>query len=191
MKEDYRLFVGIDWGPEHHHGWVTDATGAGIGDHRVCALGGRSPEFADWIVELAHGQVDEVAIACEMPHGAVVDGFLERGCHVFALNPKQLDRFRDRFSVGGAKDDPRDAEVLSSALRTDRRAFRRLTLDDALTIQLRELSRQDTELGEDLRRLTEPAAGSLAPDVAGAAAGGPGRGRTVAVDRPQTRPDTG
>jgi len=30
---------------------------------------------------------------------------VERGFHVYAINPKQLDRFRDRHSVPGAKDD--------------------------------------------------------------------------------------
>ena len=33
------------------------------------------------------------------------------------LNPKQLDRFRDRFSPAGAKDDRRDARTLGDALR--------------------------------------------------------------------------
>ena len=49
---------------------------------------------------------------------------------VFAINPKQLDRFRDRFTVAGAKDDRRDAHVLGDSLRTDRRAFRLLAVDD-------------------------------------------------------------
>ena len=40
--------------------------------------------------------------------------------------PKQLERFRDRFSPAGAKDDSRDGEVLASAFRTDPRCFRRL-----------------------------------------------------------------
>jgi transposase len=43
------------------------------------------------------------------------------------LNPKQLDRFRDRHTVAGAKDDRRDAFVLADSLRTDRPAFRRGT----------------------------------------------------------------
>ena len=71
---------------------------------------------------------------------------------MFAINPKQLDRFRDRYSVAGAKDDRRDAHVLSNAVRTDRKAFRALTIDDPLTIQLREYSRHDVELGEDFQR---------------------------------------
>ena len=40
---------------------------------------------------------------------------------VHAINPKQLDRLRDRFSVAGAKDDRRDAYVLGDGVRTDRR----------------------------------------------------------------------
>jgi hypothetical protein len=60
--------------------------------------------------------------------------------------PKQLDRFRDRHSVAGAKDDRRDAFVLSDSLRTDRARFRRIRLDDPLVIQLRELSRVDEDL---------------------------------------------
>ena len=43
-----------------------------------------------------------------------------------AINPKQMDRFRDRFTASGAKDDRRDARVLADSLRTDRRSFRQL-----------------------------------------------------------------
>jgi hypothetical protein len=47
-----------------------------------------------------------------MPHGPIVETLLERGFNVYSINPKQLDRFRDRFSPAGAKDDSREAEVL-------------------------------------------------------------------------------
>jgi transposase len=83
-----------------------------------------------------------------------VDALLAHGGHVFAVNPKQLDRFRDRHTVAGAKDDRRDAFVLAEALRTDRWAFRRLQADDPQVIQLREMSRVHDELGQELGRLT-------------------------------------
>ena len=51
---------------------------------------------------------------------------MERGFAVHSLNPKQLDRFRDRHSPAGAKDDNRDAHTLADALRMDSRFFRRL-----------------------------------------------------------------
>ena len=40
---------------------------------------------------------------------------MDRGFAVYSINPKQLDRFRDRFSPAGAKDDSRDARVLADA----------------------------------------------------------------------------
>jgi transposase len=71
---------------------------------------------------------------------------------VFSINPKQLDRFRDRFSVAGAKDDSRDALVLARSLRTDPDCFRRLRIDDPRLIRLRELSRAEESYQQDLRR---------------------------------------
>jgi hypothetical protein len=84
----------------------------------------------------------------------VVETFIERGAAVFTLNPKQVDRFRDRFTVAGAKDDRCDARVIASALRTDRAAFRRVTVDDPRIIELRELARADEDLAHELNRLT-------------------------------------
>ncbi len=153
MADGFRVYVGIDWGVEAHRVWVTDHEGRPLGDRSVLHRGDVLLELTDWLVTLADGEPGLVAVALEVPRGPLVDVLLERGCHVFAINPKQLDRFRDRFSPAGAKDDRRDAEVLASAVRTDRAALRQLTVEDPLTIQLREYSRQDAELGEDLQRL--------------------------------------
>lgn len=95
-----------------------------------------------------------IAIAIAIPRGAVVESLVERGFHVYAINPKQLDRFRDRHTVVGAKDDRRDAFVLADSLRTDRPLFRLVRVDDPLVIQLREMSRVDDDLAEDMNRLT-------------------------------------
>jgi transposase len=152
-SEGYRIFVGIDWAVEAHQVWVTNDAGARSGERVVPHTGADLVELADWLVKEAGGDAAAVAVALEVPRGPIVDTLLERGCHVFAINPKQLDRFRDRFSAAGAKDDRRDAHVLSSALRTDRTAFRQLEIDDPHVVELREYSRQDSELGEELRRL--------------------------------------
>ena len=78
---------------------------------------------------------------------------LERRFQVDAVNPKQLDRFRDPFTVAGAKDDRRDAYVLADALRTDRHCFRRLTVEDPVVIELREWSRMAEDLQQERNRL--------------------------------------
>ena len=147
------LFVGVDWGPHVHHVCVTDGMGQQVGAREVVNTAVGITDFLAWLTTLGH-DAGQVAIALEMPHGPIVDAALRGGYQVFVLNPKQLDRFRDRFSVAGAKDDARDADVLSSALRTDRHVFRALEIEAALTVELRELSRQDAELAEDITRLT-------------------------------------
>ena len=69
------------------------------------------------------------------------------------MNPKQLDRFRDRFSVAGAKDDRLDARVLRSAVQTDRGVFRRLAVDEPLVIRVRELTRASEVLQQEFQAL--------------------------------------
>jgi transposase len=83
----------------------------------------------------------------------VVENLIERGFAVHAINPKQMDRFRDRFSMAGAKDDSRDAEVMSSCLRTDAKCFRRLVCAEPIFVELREWSRIAEELGVERNRL--------------------------------------
>jgi transposase len=95
----------------------------------------------------------EIAVGLEISRGALVETILEQGFRVFALNPKQLDRFRDRFSAAGAKDDRRDARVIGDALRTDARAFRAIRPEDPALVPLRELSRLLEDLQVDEGRL--------------------------------------
>jgi transposase len=98
------------------------------------------------------GQPQRVAVAIEVPRGAIVEGLVERGFHVFAINPKQLARFRDRHTMSGAKDDRRDAFVLADSVRTDQPSFRRIQLDEPQLLLLRELSRAEETLLEEFRR---------------------------------------
>src|SRR4051812_27488477 len=68
-------------------------------------------------------------------------------------SPKQLDRFRDRFSPAGAKDDSRNAQGLGDALRTDPRGFRALQPLDPVVVELREASRMAEDLNQERNRL--------------------------------------
>jgi hypothetical protein len=65
-----------------------------------------------------------------------------------------MDRFRDRHTVAGAKDDSRDAFVMADALRTDLHLFRRVRLDDALIVRIRELSRTEEDVQQAMVRAT-------------------------------------
>jgi len=75
-----------------------------------------------------------------------VEVLLEHGYEVFSINPKQLDRFRDRYFPARAKDDGRDAFVLADTLRTDQHCSRVVRLNGPRIIRLCELTRIDEEL---------------------------------------------
>lgn len=140
------MFVGVDWGSETHQVCVLDSSRKVLLEASFAHTGKALEELAEQLLALAKGRCEQVAIAIEVPRGPVVETLLEKGFIVYAINPKQLDRFRDRHTAGGAKDDRRDALVLADSLRTDRPAFRRTSLGDPLLIQLRELTRAYDDL---------------------------------------------
>jgi transposase len=153
MTEEIEWFVGFDWASETHVVCLLDQNGRAIGERRVAHGGAGLAELCDWLTARTGAPPARIGVAIETPHGPVVEMLLERGFAVFAINPKQLDRFRDRFTAAGAKDDSRDAHVLGDSLRTDRRAFRPLAVDDATVVELREWSRIADELTQERNRL--------------------------------------
>jgi transposase len=153
MPADCDLYVGVDWGTQGHQVCVLGPQGERLDDFAV-------PHTAEGLSTLGDrlrqrvGDTARIAVAIEVRQGPVVNSLLEQGFQVFAINPKQLDRFRDRHSVAGAKDDRRDAFVVADALRTDRAAFRRLQVEEPAVLQVRELSRLHGELGREHTRLS-------------------------------------
>jgi transposase len=152
-ESQYKFFVGIDWGTEAHQVCLLDAQRKVRGERKVKHSGEAMAEFMEWLTRTSQCEPAEIAISIEVPRGAVVETLVERGFAVFSINPKQLDRFRDRHTMVGAKDDRRDAFVLADSLSTDEHCFRRVRLDDPLIIELREFSRADDDLREEANRL--------------------------------------
>jgi transposase len=154
LQNDFSWFVGIDWGSQKHRICLLDRNGKLLHQRWVEHSGSGLAELVDWLRQHTSSAPGQVAVAIEVPRGAIVETLIEQGFAVFFLNPKQLDRFRDRFTPSGAKDDQRDARVLADSLRTDRQAFHPVRLDDPTLIRLRELSRLDDTLSQEHTRLT-------------------------------------
>ncbi|MDP2311725.1 MAG: IS110 family transposase [Pseudomonadota bacterium] len=152
VADKYRFFVGIDWGVDAHVVCVLDSRRKVLLQRSVEHTGTAILALADDLAKL--GDVREMAVAVEMPRGSVIETLIERGLAVFHINPKQSERFRDRHSPAGAKDDRRDAFVLADALRTDLHCFHQVVLGDALIVELRELVRVDDDLAADMNRGT-------------------------------------
>src|SRR5215471_1198659 len=145
-------FVGLDGGSQQHQVWGLDRDRRRLRERSVDHDGASLARLADWLWSVAAGQPQRIAVAIEGPRGAIVAGLLDRGFHVLAIPPKPLDRFRDRHSVAGAKDDRRDALVLADSLRTDPPSVRRLHRDAPQLLGLRDLSRAAATLLEAFRR---------------------------------------
>jgi transposase len=106
MSEQRRWYAGVDWASESHQVFLTDAEGRKIGERAFKHGGEGLAEMTTWLkATSAAGDPSQIHIAIELPHGPVVETLIERGFKVHAINPKQMDRFRDRFTLAGAKDD--------------------------------------------------------------------------------------
>lgn len=154
MGHSFQFFLGIDWATENHQVCLLDAAGNVVSERGVPHSGLGLQQLLGWLQEQVGAPPEQVAFGIEMPTGAIVDTLVEHNYQGFHLNPKQMDRFRDRHSVAGAKDDSLDAYVIADSLRTDLQCFRPIHLDDPQIIRIRTLSRLEDDLGQDWRRLT-------------------------------------
>ena len=160
-NEKILFFAGIDWGRSSHQVCIIGNEGSVVGEKAFKHSAGGLFEMAQWMKEVSGEDASSIAVSIEVNHGPVVESLLEQGFMVYSVNPKQLDRFRDRFCVSGAKDDRRDAMVLASALRTDRSRFRCLEPWDSDIIILRELNRTREGLTAEHTRLVNRIRGLL------------------------------
>jgi hypothetical protein len=101
MTDGHQWFAFIDWASQKHQICLLDAAGQLCGERDFAHSGAGLAELCDWLLAKTGAPPSAIAVGIEVSHGPVVETLLERGFAVHALNPKQLDRFRDRFSVAG------------------------------------------------------------------------------------------
>ncbi|HEX5879203.1 MAG TPA: IS110 family transposase, partial [Actinomycetota bacterium] len=151
------LFVGDDWAEDHHDVAVMDAAG------RVLAKA-RLPEGVAGMARVhaligAHAgkdeQNEEVLVGIETERGGWVAALLAAGYTVYAVNPLQAARYRERHSVSGAKSDVADARMLADMVRTDAPRLRALAPDTALAEAVKVLSRAHKTLIWERTRHTQ------------------------------------
>ena len=141
-----KLFVGDDWAEDHHDVELMDAGGRRLARARL-------PEGVAGIARL-HAMIGEqlgedadedgagqVAIGIETDRGPWVAALIAAGYTVFAINPLQASRYRERHGVSGAKSDAGDAHVLADMVRTDSHQLRAVAGDTALAAAVKVVTR--------------------------------------------------
>ena len=151
---DLKWFVGVDWGSQIHQACLLDTNGDVRAEKTFRHSGAGFAAMTDWVMSGTEGvPADQIGVAIETPRGPVVEMLIACGLAVHSINPRQLDRFRDRYSHAGAKDDRRDAMVLASALRTDPHRLLRVEPSAPEIVELREWSRIAENLARERVRL--------------------------------------
>ena len=136
------LFVGDDWAEEHHDVELQNETG------RVLARA-KLPEGIAGIARL-HAMIGEhlgdedgmtVVVGIETERGPWVQALIAAGYQIYAINPLQVARYRERHGVSGAKSDTRDAHALADMVRTDRHQLRPVAGDSTEAEAVKVLTR--------------------------------------------------
>ena len=69
----FQWFVGIDWGTAAHVVNTSDVTGKFTEERTVKHTSDGLAQFVDWLTEMSGGRLDQVAVAIEIPRGALVE----------------------------------------------------------------------------------------------------------------------
>jgi hypothetical protein len=126
-----RLFVGDDWAQDHHDVELMDAAGRVLARRRLPeGVAGMARLHALIGQQLGEDAEDaEVVIGIETDRGPWVAALVAAGYVVFAVNPLQASRYRERHGVSGAKSDRGDAHMLTDMVRTDSHQLRAVAGD--------------------------------------------------------------
>ena len=132
---------GIDWAEDHHDVALVDAGGASVAKRRITDDAAGFELLLQLFADVGDSAEDPIPVAIETNRGLLVACLRATGRTVYAINPKAVDRYRDRHSVARKKSDAGDALVLAHILRTDQAAHRPLPADSELAQAIAVLAR--------------------------------------------------
>ena len=140
-----RLFVGNDWAEDHHDVELMDASGRRLAKARlpegVAGVTRLHAMVGEQLGEDAGHDGDQVAVGIETDRGPWVQALIAAGYVVYAINPLQAARYRERHGVSGAKSDAGDAHVLADMVRTDAHQLRPVAGDTAQAAAIKVVTR--------------------------------------------------
>jgi transposase len=125
------LLIGDDWAEDHHDVEVQDATGRRLATARLPEGAEGITRFHELVAKHAGEGPDpaDVIVGIETDRGTWVQALLAAGYQVYAINPRQVARFKERYGTSGAKSDKGDAHALADMVRIDRDQLRPIAGD--------------------------------------------------------------
>lgn len=137
------LFIGDDWAEAHHDIEIVNEEGKVVARRRlpegVVGIAKLHELVADQLGDL--DEPDQVVVGIETDRGPWVQALIAAGYVVFAINPLQVARYRQRHGTAGAKSDPGDAHVLAEIVRLDRAYHRPIAGDSSVAERVKVAAR--------------------------------------------------
>ena len=148
QEPQFAAFVGLDWA-DQKHAWCLQAAGA---TQRENGEVEHTPETVEaWVGQLCRRFGNRpIAVAVEQVKGALVFMLSKYELlHLFPVPPAMSASMRDALYPSGAKDDPRDAELLLDLLLKHRDKLRRLAPDSEATRRIQNLVEERRNLVDE------------------------------------------
>ena len=148
QEPQFAAFVGLDWA-DQKHAWCLQAAGA---TQRENGEVEHTPETVEaWVGQLCRRFGNRpIAVAVEQVKGALVFMLSKYELlHLFPVPPAMSASMRDALYPSGAKDDPRDAELLLDLLLKHRDKLRRLAPDSEATRRVQNLVEERRNLVDE------------------------------------------
>jgi hypothetical protein len=138
QEPEFAAFVGIDWADKKHV-WCLRAVGL---EKRENGELEHTPEAVEaWVGQLCQRFANRpIAVAVEQSRGALVFMLSQyEPLYLFPVPSTRSARMREALYPSGAKDDPRDADLLLDLLLPHRDKLRRLSPDTEATQRVQNL----------------------------------------------------
>ena len=134
-----RIYVGIDWADDHHDIHVTDDSAIELGSFTIPHSHTGMEELKKRLGKHSN-EAGDILVAVECYQGLLLFSLLDAGYQVYPINPKAVDRYRDRYRMNTSKSDPMDAMVLANILRPDLHLYKPITEQVAADAKLKQLT---------------------------------------------------
>jgi transposase len=157
-EPEFAAFIGIDWADQKHI-WCLQTVGS---EHRESGELEHTPEAVEsWVAHLYQRFAQRpIAVAVEQSRGALVFMLSKyEPFHLFPVPAQMAASMRQALYPSGAKDDPRDADLLLDLLLQHRNKLRRLSPDSEATRRVQNLVEERRKLVDEktaqINRLTD------------------------------------
>jgi len=157
-EPEFAAFIGIDWADQKHI-WCLQTAGS---EQRESGELEHTPEAVEsWVAHLYQRFAQRpIAVALEQSRGALVFMLSKyEPFHLFPVPAQMSASMRQALYPSGAKDDPRDADLLLDLLLQHRNKLRRLSPDSEATRRVQNLVEERRKLVDEktaqINRLTD------------------------------------